>query len=390
MTLTSFFRRLQGERPGMRAGPVAFRSGPLPSLLAPTIAIANQVRLADVSYYQDLINFVVMRAAGIAGAIIRAGQRNWIDSKFLENWTKAKEALLPRGSYWLYDSREDPKRQAALWWSLLEGDPGELVSVADLEENYGGPYGRPEHFKAFLLEFQRLSGLPDSRIAIYTGFFWWSKRVGNDPFFKRFPLWLAWYAAMIYVYAPLPWDASDLLLWQYTSSGPGAAYGVSSREIDLNWYCCDLRNFEERFRVGATAPDGETDMSKYYKWIGTAANIRASASTGSADRGNLLTGDVIQVDAPKSGSWFPYRVAQHSDGTWVKLDDGTPLDRNNQVTYWSTDSYFVEVASLPNPPAPAPDPVPVPTLPDLPVTIVLGDDETYLKQTVNVVLKPKL
>ena len=30
--------------------------------------------------------------------------------------------------------REDPKKQAALWWSLIQDDPGELVHAADFEE----------------------------------------------------------------------------------------------------------------------------------------------------------------------------------------------------------------------------------------------------------------
>src|SRR5690349_8593011 len=99
----------------------------------------------DVSFYQDDpetpqgIDFIKMRAS--AGyVIIRAGQNLWPDPDFKINWREAKKAGMPRGSYWFYDSRVDPKRQAEIWASMFEGDYGELPLFADFEENYKGPY----------------------------------------------------------------------------------------------------------------------------------------------------------------------------------------------------------------------------------------------------------
>lgn len=256
MNATSLLRYLRGERPGMSAGGDVSLS-PLHPLRFQTITITTQVHLADVSYCQGPIDFDMMRATGLDGVIIRAGQRNWVDVRFKENWQKAKAAGMPRGSYWYYDSREDPKKQAALWWSLIKDDPGELVHVADLEESYSGPYGLPSHMQAFIQEFQRLSSLPDDRVVIYTGYFWWIQRVGNNSFFLRFFLWLAWYAPMDVVRVPAPWLEDDLLFWQYTSSGDGSLYGVSSLEIDLDWYCCDARSYSLRFNLGASqSPTG--------------------------------------------------------------------------------------------------------------------------------------
>ena len=73
-------------------------------------------------------------------AIIRAGQNLWPDRDFKLNWREAKLAGLPRGSYWFYDSRVDPKKQAELWISLFNGDFGELPLFADFEDNYGGSF----------------------------------------------------------------------------------------------------------------------------------------------------------------------------------------------------------------------------------------------------------
>jgi len=253
--IRSVVRYAQGERVGMGSelkpptpAELALIEQLYPEIrIAPTILIQTLIRLADVSFWQDVINFVVMKAAGLAGVIIRAGQGGWEDIKFKINWALARAAGLPRGSYWFYDSRKDPRAQAELWWSLLDGDTGELVHVADFEESYGGSYGSKAHFKEFLLHFQELSGLPANRIAIYTGFWWWLARVGDDPFFVRYNLWLASYGSMESARIPAPWSANDLLFWQYTPSGNGVAYGVSSAEIDLNWYCCDTIAYHRRF-----------------------------------------------------------------------------------------------------------------------------------------------
>jgi len=331
---------------------------PVLSFVYQPISIQTQVRLPDVSYYQDEINFLVMKPM-VDGVIIRAGQRFWEDIKFKVNWLKAKAAGIPRGSYWLFDSREDPKKQAALWWSLLKDDVGELVHVADFEENYGGPYGKPEHMRIFLEEFQRLSGLPDRRIAIYTGYFWWTSRVGNNPFFKRFPLWLAWYAAMGVVRVPLPWTEDDLLFWQYTSSGDGAFYGVSSKEIDLNWYCCSMADYSKRFGLGASAPPTGGTMTQIIE--GTAKdNVLLRTGPGTEfptgtwnNRNYLAKASTIRAVYPETaGKWLKLTEINGVEVTatlWVSAGS------NQQYIGWKVVTIPDEPPPLPTPPATLPD-----------------------------------
>ncbi|HEY2982233.1 MAG TPA: GH25 family lysozyme, partial [Anaerolineales bacterium] len=97
----------------------------------------------DVSFYQDDpetpqgIDFAKMKLA-TDFVVIRAGQNLWPDPDFRYNWTEARRAKLRRGSYWFYDSRANPKRQAELWVEVLNGDLGELPLFADLEDSYGG------------------------------------------------------------------------------------------------------------------------------------------------------------------------------------------------------------------------------------------------------------
>lgn len=154
-------------------------------------------------------------------------------------------------------------------------------------------------------------------------------------------------------------------LWQYTDDG--ILDGIPGNNIDLN-----LINPSYAARIDLREPhQGDGPMAtRFYKWTATAAHIRSSASAGSTSRGGLVNGDVIQVDDAKAGSWFPFRIAQHADGSFVLLSNGDPLDGNHGL-YYATDSYFREVASLPRP-LPVPDPEPPPTDPpptDPPVTI---------------------
>jgi GH25 family lysozyme M1 (1,4-beta-N-acetylmuramidase) len=405
MNLVSLVRYMRGERKGMGSElkpptpemeSLVFLLHP-ETIFAPTILIQTMVRLADVSFYQATIDFVVMKAAGLFGVIIRAGQRNWADSRFGENWRKAKEAGLPRGSYWFYDSREDPKKQAALWWSLLEGDTGELVHAADFEESYGGPYGTKAHFKEFLNEFQRLSGLPDGRIAIYTGFFWWIARAGNDLFFRRYNLWLAGYSEMSLVRIPAPWADPDLLFWQYTAEGNGPAYGVSSLEIDLNWYCCDPASYKKRFPLASGEPptQGEPMADYVYKITPTGSagsKVRPEPDTGNTSSLTLPYGRVaygnrritIAEDRFENGS----QVNRAGD-VWLEVLEvnGTVLPQPGYIAEIHLGQRYATITQIGTPPPP--DPEPTPTIPDLPVMIVLGDDVTYAKQTLTTTMKSK-
>ena len=131
----------------------------------------------DVSFYQDEpstpqgIDFVKMKQAA-EFVIIRAGQNLWPDSDFKYNWQQARQAGLPRGSYWFYDSRAEPKRQAELWIQQFEGDFGELPLCADFEDAYNGIYKGWRNWYTFLERLKTL--LPTGKeIFIYTAYYYW-------------------------------------------------------------------------------------------------------------------------------------------------------------------------------------------------------------------------
>lgn len=300
------------------------------------LASAKDALFTDVSRWQTVIDFLKMALAGARGTIIKCGQGLGIDPYFKTNWQKAK-GLLKRGSYWYYDSRVDPKEQARLWWEAIRDDIGELPHFADYEENYNGPFAGVANFAMFLLEFQRLSRLPDEKIGVYTGYYYWIAHGANDSFFSRFWLWIAWYGDSINVLIPKPWAVSRVWGWQWTSSGPGSEYGVSSHEIDLNWFVKGLDVFETMYGVTKSPETGEPMTGKYEVWSDLyAMSLREEPTVYAAKVGTSLPIKVrVMADAlvpPKSGG-----VA---GDLWAHVvqRDGLPVDLymaviHNGVTY---------------------------------------------------------
>jgi lysozyme len=222
--------------------------------------------IIDISKWQGVINFYIMRIMGALGVIMKCGQGNGLDPRFRENWMKAKEAGLKLGSYWYYDSRISPHQQAKNWFEWLNGDYGELPHFADYEENYGGDYAGIEHFKAFLSKFQELTGLPDYMIGVYTGYFYWLENGSRDNYFRRFWLWIAWYSQADDVVIPLPWTQEDVLLWQYTDQGDGVRFGAESKELDMNLFVKGLEVFKRMFGAVVEVPEPEPEFVNRLVW----------------------------------------------------------------------------------------------------------------------------
>lgn len=213
--------------------------------------------ITDISFYEDdpetprHIDFQKMKSAGVAGTIVRVGQRNWIDSSFAQSWRDARQAGLPRGCYWFLDSRATPESQAQLLANALGSDLGELPIFADFEALKDVPNTTASQLKVFLEEVKRL--IPGKEIMIYTGFYYWKDNVPADmwSYFKQYELWIANYnptlpANMI----PLPW--TTWTFWQFSEEGAGNVYGTEGR-VDLNYFNGDNLAFKVRF--------GLTDMT---------------------------------------------------------------------------------------------------------------------------------
>ncbi|MDO8753849.1 MAG: phosphodiester glycosidase family protein [Anaerolineales bacterium] len=234
----------------------------------------NTVIGPDISFYQDEpktpqgVDFVRMNAASDF-VIVRAGQNLWVDPKFKLHWQESKLAGIPRGCYWFYDSRANPKRQAELWFESLGADLGELPLFADFEENYQGEFGGWKCWHDFLERLKTLVGKKE--IGIYTAFYYWRDHAPNATtqtvnlaYFAQYPLWIANYATNKPL-VPQPWGENDWLFWQFTEIGNGKAYGVETQGIDLNYFNGSPELFKKRFDESLVVPPsipGSTPISQ--------------------------------------------------------------------------------------------------------------------------------
>lgn len=333
--MRTFFHRLF-ERPGMSAGRVSHEASPQ------AISIPTGVKVLDVSYAQGVIDWNVLAGRDAVGVWIRAGQGGWNDTQWLANWSGAK-GRLPRGSYWYYDSRYEPKAQAARWHNLIQNDLGEMGVLCDYEENYGGTYSNKEYFYQFVTEIQRLAGLPDDKVVVYTGYYFWAGRVGNDARFARYPLHLAWYTSnQAAVNIPLPW--TELLYWQWTSSGDGYYYGTQNSRIDMNWFNGTLEEFDQL--VGGQPPDNGGDMTpgQAKEALGKTPSVRNKPDASGAKIRSLTPYGTVSFIELVDGLYA-------SADKWLKLAEGEYVNQ-----YVGGVKYFT-ILSMPviDPPSPTND-----------------------------------
>jgi GH25 family lysozyme M1 (1,4-beta-N-acetylmuramidase)/uncharacterized protein YgiM (DUF1202 family) len=289
----------------------------------------------DISFYQDEpstpqgVDFAKMRAVSDF-VIIRAGQNLWVDSRFATYWRDAKAAGLPRGSYWFYDSRADPKKQAELWVQTLGNDRGELPLWADFEEKFNGTYQGWQNWYIFLERLRALVG--QKEIGIYTAYYYWrdnapnpASQVSSLEYFRRYPLWIAHYNVQK-PQIPKPWGENEWLLWQYTVKGDGRLYGVESLQIDLNYFNGDEIAFKNRFNLSDQPASNRFRVDLSIR-EGPAATFN---SIGTLNQDDLVT-----------------RIGVSPDGNW------TQISRDN-LTGWVSNNILVMIPPEPPPPPPEP------------------------------------
>lgn len=236
------------------------------------------------------VNFSMMKESGASFVIIKAGQLNYADPGFYYNWEAAKEACIPRGSYWFEDFRASPTAQARKYWSLIKDDVGEGICAMDFES---GSHNDLNSAYLFLNEFQQLSGLPDHKIAVYTGHPYWTNARNNAQrsWFRKFVLWEAWYPYEFNNYSivkvPYPWGNDECRIWQNATPAIGLAVGVHSREIDHNFFNGDSELFKLYFDETGDIPMPEITFTGKVKSTVTSGAIVRLIPNG-ADSGQRL------------------------------------------------------------------------------------------------------
>ncbi len=265
-----------------------------PLKLAHGAAITRGKEFPDVSFYQGTMDWSKFRLKSDA-VVIRAGQNLWVDSQFARNWAEARARGILRGSYWFYDGRIDPGRQAQLWIDQMKADPPEMECWMDWERSYGGAFEGLANVVACMQKVESAG----FKVGLYTGYYWFTNQsnpithANQYKYLATKPLWLAWYTAdSSIVLIPKPW--TNLTLWQYGTPAVGAEYGAQTVELDMNTFNGSSADFYARYAQSEQPPTGGT-MTQY-QVIGTQGlNLRSGPSTTStvlklAPTGSMLWG----------------------------------------------------------------------------------------------------
>lgn len=186
----------------------------------------------DVARFQDSIDWVAAREAGVNFAFIKAtegGDRR--DVMFDDHWNGALSAGVARGAYHFYYFCTSPEDQARWFIANVPKTPGDLPPVLDMEWNPFSPtcaHRRPpadvvqDEMRRFLTLVTAHYG---QRPIIYTTPKFY--RENELSAFEGYEFWLRSTAKTPeQVYTGKPWR-----FWQYSSTGivPGAG-----GDIDLN------------------------------------------------------------------------------------------------------------------------------------------------------------
>ncbi len=312
-----------------------------------TAIITQEKNYPDVSFYQKVINYSLMRSMTDT-IIVRAGQNNWIDSEFVRNWMNAKG--MKRGVYWFFDGRVTPQSQAEILVNLIKSDMPEMEIWIDWEHNYGGAYEGLKSVVAMMKRIEEL--LPSAVVGVYTGYYFFVQNsnsltnAAEYTYLKNKPLWLAWYTSdASIVKIPAPW--SSLLLWQFGTPAVGYDYGCGTLNLDMNYFNGSQAEFTERYGVTVTPPTGETMSNK-----GTVVRTVRIRNADNTDAGGLLyAGDIVYGEVKLAfgiNRIFYNRIYRKAGNvqTWV----GNSALIDGGVTLITTQAGFTDPAEVVVPP----------------------------------------
>lgn len=343
---------------------------------APGAVIVQEKLFPDVSFWQGDIDWDLM-ASKTDTIGIRAGQRNWPDTKFIRNYTEAKRRRMRRLVYWFCDDRESPGSQAKLLLDLIGNDPPEMGVYPDWEKSFGGAFRGLPNVVSMMEAIER--GLPMCEVGLYTGFWWFVEHsnvilnINQYNYLKNKPLWLAWYTdnpAEVKIPGAV-W--TKLTHWQKGTPAVGRAYGADSEEIDMNVPNMTNTEFYTRYGTGDPVPDPDPEdpmPTLFGEVIVTELNIRPVAGTVFASLGKLKQYDLIEASEEVGGWWKLTSIKRGS----IQV----PLPASVCYAYEGLTNGYIRDLS------PSPDPTPAPSLPVINVTV---SGEGYLTQIIE--LRPR-
>lgn len=183
----------------------------------------------DLSQWNAIKDWRVLKNAGIQFVILRATIATHLDKKFDEFYKRAKEFGFLIGAYHAWIPDRSPWRQAETILGALQDHPMDLPLFIDVEI----PHPHSEHMLRenllYLIATLRHLGLFE--IGIYTSpSIAKTFRLDQVPNIQQLPLWIAhWNVKEPTV--PAPWHT--WAIWQYRVARTGEVPGTASK-VDRN------------------------------------------------------------------------------------------------------------------------------------------------------------
>lgn len=186
----------------------------------------------DVSHFQGTVDWAKVRATGAGFAIAKATEgTTYADAAFKANWAGMKAAGIPvRGAYHFGHPESSATTQAKHFMSVVGTTvPGDFVALDIESADSQSASAVASWCAAFVNEVKSISGLPKSRIFIYTGAWFWNPQAGGSSVVGDHPLWVSGYTTS----PPMPSGWSHWTMWQYSSTE--TKYGINSG-CDSSYY----------------------------------------------------------------------------------------------------------------------------------------------------------
>lgn len=205
----------------------------------------------DISKWDGNWDATKAKQAGATFVFVKSSQATYTDPQFVANWQKAKDAGLLRGAYHYLDYTKPGVDQANYMADLLKDDPGEIPPVIDYElrRTDNNPTAALGFLKDFLDQLSRRTELyadaSVKRPMIYSGPGFWTEYGDQTKrdYWIQFPLWNAHWTTSSGPIIPPPWTLWQF--WQFSSKGPGEAFGSESLTMDMDRFNGTLNELME-------------------------------------------------------------------------------------------------------------------------------------------------
>ena len=184
----------------------------------------------DLSDYQANANIAQIQKDGATFVFLKASEGMASDPAFAGHWAAARTAPthLVRGAYHYAHIENDAAKEATHYVQAVKAAGGFYqgdFAILDAEDICPASHKidaahTAAWCKTWCNTVMHLTGLPASRVIIYTGMWWWEPRAGSSTLCANHPLWLSAYTAT----PPAIKGWKTWTFWQYTDhrNVPGA------------------------------------------------------------------------------------------------------------------------------------------------------------------------